>query len=149
MLLLYGTDVIDGNAGLRFDTGGGGDGGFSFDTFHSGGWDTSAELTFSGWVYVVSGKMGFFLGANSPGTFSYSQSLTTGQWEFVTLTRTAGQLNNEPLLYAIDGAAEFIVDSVWLNYGTTSENAHVPVPAPAGLVLAVLGLLLGRLLIRD
>ena len=59
--------VIDGDRALRFTTGGGGDGGFSFDTYEHPGWDIYGDVTFSGWVYVVSGKMGLFIGSNNTG----------------------------------------------------------------------------------
>lgn len=149
MITGYNTDVIDGNAALKFSTGGAGDGGFSFNTFHSPSWDVNAELTFSAWVYVVSGEMGLFLGANSPGTFSYTSTLSTGQWEFVSLTRAGGQTNNEPLLYSLNGAAEFIVDSLWLNYGASSTNPHpLEVPTPSSGILTGMGFLMLRLLGR-
>jgi hypothetical protein len=137
MISTYGTDVIDGSAALRFTTGGRGDGGFSFNTDHAPPWSPTAELTFSGWVYVVSGTMPFQLGANVPGTFSLSTSLTTGALEFVSITRAAGLMNEEALLYSIGGPAEFIVDALWLNYGPDSLNP-LPTPVPAPLTLSLL-----------
>ncbi len=52
----------------------------------------------------------------------------------------ADRLNNEPLLYSYGGAAEFIVDSVWLNYGSSSLNPTAPVPEPATFILLGSGL---------
>lgn len=145
MMTTHGTDVIDGEAALRINTEGAGDGGFTFDTFGHPGWITTNELTISAWVYVISGEMGLFLGANHPGNFTYTASTTTGAWELLTLTRAAGQVNEEPLLYSINGPAEFIVDAIWLNYGGTSANPSTGVPTPAGLMLLGLGLLLAGL----
>ncbi len=136
----FGTDVVDGNAALRITTNGESDGGFTFETYGHPGWDTNAELTISAWVYVISGEMGLFLGANHPGNFTHTASTTTNQWEYLELTRSAGQVNEEPLLYSINGPAEFIVDAMWLNYGSTSANPST-VPAPAGILLFGLGLL--------
>lgn len=141
MQSFYGTDVVDGNAALRLTTNGAGDGGFTFNFDHVPGWDPYAELTISAWVFVLSGEMALFLGANSPGNFTWSASSTVGQWEYLELTRSAGQLNNEPLLYSINGAADFIVDAIWLNYGSTSTTTAIsPVPVPATLLLLLTGL---------
>lgn len=145
MFLMTGNTLIDGNAALMITTNGAGDGGFTFDTFSHPGWDTQGDVTFSGWVYVITGQMGFMVGANSPGHFDVAATTGTGQWEFVSISKaggpTAADTNNEPLLYSIGGPATFIVDSVWLNQGLTSAHPGASVPTPASNGLMILGLL--------
>ena len=78
-------------------------------------------------------------GSNYNG-FEQSLSVTTGQWEFISVSVGGGRLNNEALLYSYGGAADFIVDSVWLNYG--DETAHPgAVPEPATMLLFGSGLI--------
>ena len=135
---VYGTGIIDGDAAFYIDAPSW-SGGFTFNTYHTNGWDTNTQLTFSGWIYVISGQAGLWNGSNLQG-FESSLSTTTGQWEFLSVTMDADQLNNEPLLYSYSGPATFIVDSVWLNYGSTSLNPTAPVPEPATLILLGSGL---------
>ncbi len=135
----YGVDVIDGDRAFQITTSGGWDGAFTFDSYNSGGWDTYAELTLSAWVYTIEGTMGLFNGSNGQG-FSSAQSTTHGAWEFLSISMDAGRLNNEPLLYSYGESANFIVDSIWLNYGSDVANPSKPVPGPSLVSLFVLGL---------
>jgi hypothetical protein len=88
--------------------------------------------------------MGLFNGSNDTG-FTRTKSTTTGSWEFLSVSVDANSLtdlalNNEPLLYSVDGAADFIVDSAWLNYGSSVANPSAPVPEPATMLLFGAGL---------
>lgn len=135
----FSVDVIDGNSAFRVTTSGRGDGAFTFESYHNPGWDTGAELTFSAWVYTISGTMGLFNGSNQDG-FLKTESTTIGSWEFLSVNIAAGTLNNEPLLYSVGDAADFIVDSAWLNYGGTVDNPSAPVPEPTTMLLFGTGL---------
>ena len=134
----YGTNIIDGDSAFYIDAPNW-SGGFTFNSYHEDGWDTDQQLTFSGWVYVISGQAGLWNGSNQEG-FGRSLSTQTGVWEFLSVTMEANRLNNEPLLYSYGGAAEFIVDGVWLNYGFSSLNPTAPVPEPATFILLGSGL---------
>jgi len=140
MNTLYNVDVIDGDKAFLINTSGISDGAYTFNFYHND-WDTNAELTLSAWVYTVSGAMGIFNGSNAD-SFTFSRSTTTGSWEFLSVTIEGGRLNNEPLLYALGGASTFIVDSIWLNYGSTVENPSIITASePSILVLFLAGLL--------
>lgn len=145
MIAMTGEGVIDGNAAVMFTTQGAGDGGFTFESFGHPGWNVQADVTLSGWVYVLSGTMGLFMGSNSPGHFDYTQSISNGAWEYISISKAGGPTlldrNNEPLLYSIGGPATFIVDALWLNEGLTSNNPTQNVPLPAPLPVFLLGLL--------
>ncbi len=131
----FGSDIIDGDKAFRItSTGGSWSGAYTFESYHSTGWNTNAELTFSAWVYTISGTAGLNNGSNNTG-FSKSLSTTNGKWEFLSVTTTVGKINNEPLLYSNGGEADFIVDSAWLNYGYSSENPNAPVPEPTTMLL--------------
>ena len=130
----FNTGVIDGDRAFRISTDGQWSGGYTFESFHNPGWDTYAELTFSAWVYTISGKAGLWNGSNDDG-FKTTPSTTTGQWEFLSITIEGGRKNNEPLLYSVGGAANFIVDAAWLNYGPSIDNPSAPVPIPASILL--------------
>ncbi len=148
----FGIGIQDGNSALRVTTGGSGDGPFTFSHFGHSGWTsvgTSNTMTFSGWVYVVSGKMQFSVGSNATG-FSSTVTTKTGEWEFISVTRTgSGNTNDELLLYSNSGAADFIVDSLWLNVGSTSfqssqTSTTTTVPEPSAYVLLLLsGIIFG------
>ena len=138
--------IIDGNAALMISTGGPGDGGFTFESgFGHPGWDTTQAMTFSGWVYVLEGQMGLFMGSNASG-FEYTETTATNQWEFISVTTSAGGtiVNDEPLLYSTGtGPSTFIVDSLWLNQGLESQHPGIsatPVPTPASGLLFAIGI---------
>jgi hypothetical protein len=136
---MFNVGVIDGDRAFHITTEGGFDGAYTFESYHTPGWDTNQQLTFSAWVYTISGTMGLFNGSNQDG-FYRSETTTTGSWEFLSITVDAGQLNNEPLLYSAGGAADFIVDAAWLNYGASSMNPSA-VPEPSTVFLLGAGLL--------
>ncbi|MFT6823881.1 MAG: hypothetical protein ACJA1Q_001681 [Pseudohongiellaceae bacterium] len=72
------------------------------------------------------------------------QTTGTGSWEFVSLSKSGGggTINDEPLLYSFGGAADFIVDSLWLNQGLSSAHPDsVSVPEPASPFILGLGIL--------
>jgi len=134
---LFGLDVIDGDKAIRVTAGGNWDGAFTFETYHNPGWDTNQELTLSAWVYSISGQMGLMNGSNSQG-FQSVTSTMTGEWEFLSITIDGGRLNQEPLLYGLGNGSDFIVDSIWLNYGDEVLNPSASVPEPS--ILAIMGL---------
>ncbi|PCJ19049.1 MAG: hypothetical protein COA96_16425 [SAR86 cluster bacterium] len=143
MFGITGVGTKEGDAALRITTGGAGDGGFTFNTYSHPGWDTTGDVTFGAWVYVLSGQMGVFVGSNSTG-FDSSLTTSTGGWEFVSVSKSGGGgiINDEPLLYSFGGAADFIVDSLWLNQGL--ESAHpdtASVPEPSTPFMLGLGIL--------
>lgn len=134
--------VFDGDSALYIEAGSW-SGGFTLESFHTLGWDTSQQLTFSGWVYVIEGQAGIWNGSNDSG-FGSALSTKIGEWEFLSVTMDAGVSikNDEPLLYSAPGSsAKFIVDSVWLNYGSKSDHPGAPVPEPATMMLFGIGLL--------
>jgi len=134
-------NVIDGNSALYIDASEW-SGVYSFDSYHSPGWDTSRQLTLSGWIYVIEGQAGLHLGSNLSG-FQNSLSTKIGEWEFLSITKDAGPgvINNEPLLYTASSSAKFIIDSIWLNYGSSSDHPDAIVPEPATMMLFGIGLL--------
>lgn len=144
----FGVGVIDGSRALRITTTGadgtGSDGGYTLSgLFGQPGWDTSATMTFSGWIYTISGNAGLWLGSNATG-FSYTANSIVGGWEFISVTRSGSpNINDEPLLYSTTTAADFIIDSIWLNTGDESAHPGAPasVPEPGSLILLVSGLL--------
>ena len=135
----FGVHIVDGDRALRITTSGNWDGGYSYESFHNPGWDTNSPLTFSAWVYTIGGTMGVYNGSYQDG-FAYTLSSKIGEWEFLSVSITGGRLNNEPLLYSVWGAADFIVDCAWLNYGANTENPTAPVPEPATVWLLGTGI---------
>lgn len=140
----YGVNVIEGTAALKVKTYGSSDGPYTVDGFGHSAW-TSAGInnvpyTFSAWVYVISGGMYISAGSNA---YGYNNTYTTkvGQWEFLSVTRTGNRVD-ELLLYS-SGASEFIVDSLWLNSGTSSLHPYQQVvPESQTIALLFLGILL-------
>ncbi len=134
----YGTHIIDGNSAFYIDAPGG-SGGFTFNTYHDNGWDTDRQLTFSAWIYTISGTAGVWNGSNWPGHFQSALTTTLNSWEFLSVTVDPADLINglinEPLLYSYRDDAKFIVDSAWLNYGSSSLNPTAPVPEPSTILL--------------
>ncbi len=142
----FGLNLVDGDHAVRVTTYGDSDGLFTFNSYGHPGWNLYDAVTFSGWVYVISGSMQFAVGSNQDG-FTSTAAQASASWQFVSVTSAAGQRNDEPLLYSLDGPSEFIVDSVWLNNGTSSTHpmqavAATSVPEPHGLLLTAAGLLL-------
>ena len=141
----FGVDLVDGNHAVRVTTNGNWDGLFTFSYFGHPGWNLYDAVTFSGWVYVISGSMQFAVGSNQTG-FTSTQVDASSSWQFVSVTSSAGLLNDESLLYSLNGPSEFIVDSVWLNNGTSSAHplqmlSTTEVPEPHTLLLTGIGLL--------
>ncbi len=145
MFSAYNLGIVDGTSALKVTAGGAGDGPYTVASWHSA-WNsagTAVPMTFSGWVYVVSGSMVLSIGSNSTGYVSKSTS-KVGQWEFISITATSG-IVDELLLYANESSI-FIVDSVWLNKGITSTHPSqtLPIPEPNILFLIFLGITLFR-----
>ncbi|MCP3933717.1 MAG: PEP-CTERM sorting domain-containing protein [Bacteroidetes bacterium] len=136
---MYGVDIIDGDRAFLIKSSGASDGAFTFEHYAHPGWDTYSELTLSAWIYTISGTASLRNGSNANGFFPALTS-TTGEWEFLSVTVDASRLNNEPLLYSWGGGAHFVVDSIWLNSGSSVENPSAPVPEPSILALMGLGL---------
>ncbi|MBU1342795.1 MAG: PEP-CTERM sorting domain-containing protein [Proteobacteria bacterium] len=134
-------NAIDGNSALYIEAFNW-SGVYSLDSYHSPGWDTSRQLTLSGWIYVIEGQAGLHLGSNATG-FEFSLSTKIGEWEFLSITKDAGPgvINNEPLLYTAYSPAKFIIDSLWLNYGSSSDHPDATVPEPTTMMLFGIGLL--------
>ena len=124
MVSNYGVALHDGSSALKVTTSGSGDGPYTMNSWHTNWSQVSSSavpFTFSGWVYVVSGSMYLAVGSNQTG-YSNDTTVKTEEWEFVSSTRSSGTVN-ELLLYATQ-ASVFIVDSIWLNQGSTSSHPN-------------------------
>lgn len=147
MATQFNTGLQDGQAAVKVKTGGAGDGLYCFSGGHPS-WaalPANSAFTFSGWVYVISGRMMFSL-ASSGSNYANDLSTKTGQWEFISISIAANVISmNQLLIYAYGGAAEFIVDSIWLNQGTTSLHPmqldQSTLPECSSIWLLLLGLL--------
>lgn len=113
------------------------------------GW--SGFHTLSAWVYAVSGSAHLILAGNSgSATILGSASTHTGQWEYLTLTANMNGTYGGPVLYGASDNADFYIDGVWFNAGTSSTSPFnpatgfnpnaVPEPGTYALMLAGLGL---------
>lgn len=78
-------------------------------------------VTYSAWVYVLSGKVGIANGSNANG-FDWAKSTKTNQWEFLVVTVNGGKIPEEVLIYSQDGAMDVYVDAAWVNYGDKTTN---------------------------
>jgi len=143
MQSLYGIQAIEGNNALLVTTTGPSDGLYSYNYAHSAWNNTYTDMTFSAWVYVISGDVLAGIGSNQT-AFQTTTSSTTGQWEFLTVSNTGSpNNNNEIIIYANSGASTFLIDSLWLNTGLTSTHTIQPsvVPVPAAVWLFGSGLI--------
>lgn len=79
-------------------------------------------VTYSAWLYVLSGKVGIANGSNANG-FDWAKSTKTNQWEFLVVTVDGGKIPEEVLIYSQDGAADLYADAAWVNYGKETTNS--------------------------
>jgi len=78
-------------------------------------------VTYSAWVYVLSGKVGIANGSNANG-FDWAKSTKNNKWEFLEVTVDGGKIPEEVLIYSQDGAADLYADAAWVNYGEKTTN---------------------------
>ena len=82
---------------------------------------TARTVTYSAWVYVLSGKVGIANGSNANG-FDWAKNTKTNQWEFLVVTVDGGKIPEEVLIYSQDGAMDVYADAAWVNYGNKTTN---------------------------
>jgi hypothetical protein len=78
-------------------------------------------VTYSAWVYVLSGKVGIANGSNAKG-FDWAKSTKTNEWEFLVVTVDGVKIPEEVLIYSQDGAMDIYADAAWVNYGNKTTN---------------------------
>ena len=147
-----GAPVVEGDHSARI-TGNTNDGLYQYNGGYTG------TYTLSAWVYALSGSAHLVLAWNSGSTTAIGSSSTlTGQWEYLSVTATMNGSLGGPVLYGASNNADFYIDGVWINAGSTSSSpmdpgtgfnpnavsTDVPEPASAALLLGGLGLLARR-----
>ncbi len=78
-------------------------------------------VTYSAWIYVLSGKVGIANGSNANG-FDWAKSTKTDEWELLEVTVDGGKIPEEVLIYSQDGAMDIYADAAWVNYGEKTTN---------------------------
>ena len=78
-------------------------------------------VTYSAWIYVLSGKVGIANGSNANG-FDWAKSTKTNEWELLEVTVDGGKMPEEVLIYSQDGAMDVYADAAWVNNGKETTN---------------------------
>ena len=78
-------------------------------------------VTYSAWIYVLSGQVGIANGSHATG-FDWAKSTKTDEWELLEVTVDGGKIPEEVLIYSQDGAMDIYVDAAWVNYGEQTTN---------------------------
>jgi hypothetical protein len=108
--------AVDGEHVIRITTNGDNSGLYMF--YMPG---NARTVTYSAWIYVLSGKVGIANGSNAKG-FDWAKSTKTNEWEFLVVTVDGGKIPEEVLIYSQDGAMDVYADAAWVNYGNKTTN---------------------------
>ena len=100
----------------------------------------AGTYTLSAWVYMLSGSA--YIGLAYAPVFGGPVSVAAtslNAWQFLSLTYNAPNEYGGPFIYFASNKSDFLVDSVWLNAGSTNLSTFVPAPVPETSTMLLLG----------